>query len=85
MSSPVIPTQFTRQDFMRETLNMRELMGSPAFWAKDSATRQAALHGYSHVFFNSDLSEQDMSTYHSTLFEFTKREGMMALAGKLGA
>lgn len=73
--------QFTRQDFFRETLNFRELMGSKTFWAKSPEERERAIKGYGFVYTNCPVEEDVASIFVSTMTEYTKREGMMLFAG----
>jgi len=72
--------QFTREDFFRETLNFRDLMGSKSFWAKTDEERDRAVRGYGFVYTNCPLEQVIITTFCATMQEYTKREGMMLFA-----
>jgi hypothetical protein len=69
--------QFTRQDFLRELLAFRDLMGSKTFWAKSEEIRNLAVRGFSFVYFNADLQPVDISFFEATLTEYARRETYM--------
>ena len=72
---------FTEQDFNRELLTFRELMGDKRFWAKPEWKRQIAIKALGVVYANTPPSDRVLSHFEAALLEYTKRETLMLRAG----
>jgi hypothetical protein len=74
---------FTPQDFFREVLEFRKLMGDVRFWAKSSTERNVAIKALGVVYLNtSPASDQVASIFEGTIQEYGKRELLLLKAGK---
>ena len=75
-------TNLTHQDFFRELLAFRELMGDRNFWAKSYEKRELAKKGFGITYLNTvPASDQIASHFEGTMMEYDKRELLMFKAG----
>ena len=75
-------TTLTHQEFYRELLNFRDLMGDRKFWAKSYDTRELAKKGFGITYLNTaPASNEIASHFEAALWEYDKREQLMFKAG----
>lgn len=82
--------KFSPSEFNEQVCNFRELMGDKTFWDKPENVRQRAIDGLVHVYLNLGndngiaLSPEELRisalSLDVTLTEYSRREGMMAMA-----
>lgn len=73
---------FTHQDFIRELMEFRQLMGDRNFWAKTPKLRDIAKKALGVSYLNTiPASDAMASHFEAALWEYDKREQLMFKAG----